>query len=74
MFYVAYYSIAQKNLTIDLPEAFVGRQVEILAFIIDKTSSTSNSASKTFTSLKLDTRNFKFNREAANRGINIENT
>ncbi len=59
-------TITQKNLTIDLPEAFVGRQVEILAFIIDKTSSTSNSARKTFTSLKLDTRNFKFNREEAN--------
>ncbi len=59
-------TITQKNLTIDLPEAFVGRQVEILAFIIDKTSSTSNSASKSFTSLKLDTRNFKFNREEAN--------
>lgn len=60
-------TITQKNLTIDLPEAFVGRQVEILAFIIDKTSSPSNSARKTFTSLKLDTRNFKFNREEANR-------
>lgn len=59
-------TITQKNLTIDLPENFVGKQVEILAFVIDKASTDSNPSRKTFFPLQLDTLNYKFNREEAN--------
>lgn len=60
---------ADKNvLTLPLPEDYVGKQVEVIAFTLDEGAEKPNLKKKhvTFDAVKLDTREFKFNREEAN--------
>lgn len=56
------------NLTISLPEDFLGKQIEVIAFVIDETKAKAigDIKSKTFSAIQLDTKSFKFNREEAN--------
>jgi hypothetical protein len=55
-------------LTLPLPDNYVGKQVEVIAFVIDDTIADVAKAKKevTFDAIKLDTRGFKFNRDEAN--------
>jgi len=60
---------ADKNvLTLPLPEDYVGKQVEVIAFTLDEGAQKQQLKKKhvTFDAVKLDTRGFKFNREEAN--------
>ena len=58
----------KNNLTLSLPDNFLGKEVEIIVFIIDETKAQAASLknSKTFSAIKLDTSGFKFNRDEAN--------
>jgi hypothetical protein len=57
-----------QNILIRVPEDFVGKQVEVIAFKLDENSNLVKSVKKqpSFTTLKLDTVGYKFNRDEAN--------
>ena len=60
---------AKKNyLTIPLPNEYVGKQLEVIAFMLEDEPETSKKQKHqvTFDSVSIDTRGFKFNREEAN--------
>ena len=60
---------AEKNtIILPLPDNYVGRQLEIIAFAIDEPVKQTKraSAKDVFKALKFDTRGFKFNRDEAN--------
>ncbi len=60
---------ADKNtLTLPLPDNYIGKQIEVIAFMIDEGKETAQSKKKevSFNAVKLDTRGFKFNRDEAN--------
>ena len=58
----------QNNLTLTLPDDFLGKRIEVIAFVIEeaKAKTTKFKKSKTFAAVRLDTRGFKFNRDEAN--------
>ena len=58
----------KNNLTLSLPDNFLGKQVEIIVFIIDEAKSqvAGFKKAKTFSAVQLDTRGFKFDRDDAN--------
>jgi hypothetical protein len=58
----------KNTLILLLPDDYVGRQIEIIAFAIDEPLKQSKKAAAkdVFKALKLDTRGFKFNRDEAN--------
>jgi len=56
-------------LSLNIPDQYIGRMLEIIAFAIDEPSSdvvNSIKAKKKFTSFELNTKDFKFDREDAN--------
>jgi len=56
-------------LTLPLPPNYVGRQIEVIAFILDSDQTKKNNKGKhikTFGAFSLDTSHFKFDREEAN--------
>lgn len=60
---------AKKNyLTIQLPDEYIGKQLEVIAFTLE--DETENPVDEkrhiTFNAVSLDTRGFKFNRDEAN--------
>jgi hypothetical protein len=60
---------AKKNyLTIQLPNEYVGKQLEVIAFMLDEEKEENKSEIKnvSFDAVSLDTRGFKFNRDEAN--------
>lgn len=60
---------ATKNtIRLTLPNNFVGKQVEVIAFTIDEPIKHSKkpAAKEVFKALKLDTRGYKFDRDEAN--------
>jgi hypothetical protein len=60
---------ADKNtLILSLPDNYIGRQLEIIAFAIDEpVKQTKRALAKdVFKALKFDTRGYKFNRDEAN--------
>ena len=60
---------ANKNtLTLPLPDNYIGKQIEVIAFMIDEGKETTQNKKKevSFNAVKLDTRGFKFNRDEAN--------
>ena len=61
----------ENNYTLRLPDEMIGKEVEIIAFEIDKTpkkvvSDKMERLSKSLNRLKIDLSNFKFNRDEAN--------
>jgi len=61
-------TVDNNNLTLVLPDDYLGKQIEVIAFVIDeaKEKVENSGRSKTFNAIRLDTRGFKFNREEAN--------
>lgn len=60
---------AYKNtLILPLPDSYIGKQVEVIAFVIDEGNETIQNMKKevSFDAVNLDTRGFKFNRDKAN--------
>jgi hypothetical protein len=60
---------ADKNtIILPLPDNYIGRQLEIIAFAIDEPEKLTKraSAKEVFKALKFDTRGYKFNRDEAN--------
>lgn len=60
---------ADKNIvTLPLPDNFIGKQVEVIAFTVDEGKQAIENKKKevSFNAVKLDTRGFKFNRDEAN--------
>jgi len=52
-----------------VPENYVGRQLEIIAFVVDDVNDDiiyATKEKKTFSAIKLKTKGFKFNRDEAN--------
>ncbi len=60
----------EKTITLTLPENYIGKKVEIIAFAVDEVAleieEIGESNHKTFNALELDTIGFKFNRDEAN--------
>jgi hypothetical protein len=61
----------ENNYTLRLPDEMIGKQVEVIAFEIEKTpqkiaSDKMERLSKSLDKLKIDLSNFKFNRDEAN--------
>ena len=57
------------HLSFTIPENYIGKEVEVIAFRTDEgvAGNASTERNVTFNALSLDTRNFKFNRDEANR-------
>lgn len=56
-------------LTLMIPDKYVGKQLEVIAFDIEEASNDiipSSKSKKTFSAIKLKTKGFKFNREEIN--------
>ena len=58
----------KNTLILPLPDNYIGRQLEVIAFAIDEPVKQAKRAfaKDVFKALKLDTRGFKFNRDEAN--------
>ena len=61
----------ENNYTLRLPDEMIGKQVEVIAFEIEKmpkkeVSDKMERLNKSLDSLKIDLSNFKFNRDEAN--------
>ena len=58
----------RNSLLLQLPDNYIGRQIEVIAFILDEENETLRSKKKevSFDAVNLDTKGFKFNREEAN--------
>ncbi len=57
------------TLTLALPDSFVGKQIEVIAFTLDDTAQPGESQQPkqvSFTVLNVPDKSFKFNREEAN--------
>ena len=61
-------TIDKNNFPLFLPDDFLGKQIEVIAFVIEetKTKITKLKKNKTFSAIQLDTRGYKFNRDDAN--------
>ncbi len=59
---------ADQNVLIRVPEDFIGKQIEVIAFMLDENSNLGTPIKKqpSFIALKLNTIGYKFNREEAN--------
>jgi len=60
---------AKKNyLTIQLPNEYVGKQLEVIAFMLEEETEKNHSKKKevSFEAVSVDTRGYKFNRDEAN--------
>ncbi len=61
---------AENNiLTLLIPDKYVGKQLEVIAFTVEEASDDvifSSKSKKTFSAIKLKTKGFKFNREESN--------
>ena len=60
---------ANKNtFTLSLPDNYVGKEVEVIVFLLDEGKEMAHNTKKevTFNAVKLDTRGYKFNRDEAN--------
>ena len=56
-------------LSFSIPEKYIGKKMEIIAFALDEPSEDviySTKINKSFSAIKLNTKGFKFNREEAN--------
>ena len=56
-------------ITLPIPDKYIGKQLEIIAFAVDEPSEDiilSAKSKKTFSAIRLKTKGFKFNREEAN--------
>ncbi len=58
----------QQTISFDIPQSYIGKEIEIIAFAKDEAVSKELSAKKkvSFTALTLDTRGYQFNRDEAN--------
>ena len=56
-----------QNILIRVPEDYIGKQVEVIAFMLEEKNNTNNvKKNASFNALKLNTLGYKFNREEAN--------
>jgi hypothetical protein len=51
---------------ISLPDEYIGKTVEVIAFAVDESNIKANRRTPVFGALKIDTSNFHFNRDEAN--------
>jgi len=58
----------QQQVIIKLPESFIGKEVEVIAFTTDEGFAVKEASEKkrTFTILNIDNKDFKFDRDEAN--------
>ncbi len=58
----------KNSVVLPLPDNYIGKQIEIIAFTLDEPVKQTQraSAKKVFTSLNFDTSGYKFNRDEAN--------
>ena len=61
-------TVDNNNLTLSLPDEFVGKQIEIIAFVVEEAKEHIKllKKKKNFSSIQLDTKGYKFNRNEAN--------
>jgi hypothetical protein len=56
-------------LSFNIPDKYIGKKVEVIAFTVDEPAEDvihTIKSSKSFSAIKLNTREFKFNRDEAN--------
>ncbi len=59
----------KNSLTFNIPDKYIGKKMEIIAFVIDELSDDliyNSKSDKSFSAIKLNTKGFKFNRDEAN--------
>lgn len=61
-------TVNRNDLTLNLPNDFLGKEIEVIAFVIGElsTKTTKFKSMKTFSAIQLDTLGFKFSRDEAN--------
>jgi hypothetical protein len=60
--------VASQDLSLHLPASYVGKQVEVIAFAIDEpVVSSTTRTNKSFTSIKVQAQDFKFDRDELNQ-------
>jgi hypothetical protein len=59
--------IPDKNkISVIVPDDYIGKPIEVIAFALDESSVKAEIIMPTFDALKIDTLNFRFNRDEAN--------
>ena len=59
--------VPDKNMiSVLVPDDYIGKTIEVIAFAIDESHTKSEGSTPTFDTLKIDTLNFRFNRDEAN--------
>ncbi|HVS94486.1 MAG TPA: hypothetical protein VHE59_20750 [Mucilaginibacter sp.] len=59
--------VPDKNVvSVSVPDEYIGKPVEVIAFALDESTNVSDKTSPTFNALKIDTLNYRFNRDEAN--------
>ncbi|MEO6852168.1 MAG: hypothetical protein ABI203_03335 [Mucilaginibacter sp.] len=59
--------IPDKNkISVSVPDDYIGKAIEVIAFALDESSMNVKTPTPTFNALKIDTVNFRFNRDEAN--------
>ena len=56
----------EKTISINIPEDYIGKQIEVIAFEKDEGIAEKAVKKVSFTALSIDTQGFVFNREEAN--------
>ena len=54
------------KIQLTIPDHFIGKRIEVLAFEMEEKEEENTSKKKTFDAIKLDISGYKFNREEAN--------
>jgi hypothetical protein len=55
-----------KQITFELPEEYIGQEIEVLIFPISEAVEPLKKERQTFSAVEIETKNLKFNREEAN--------
>ncbi|MBS1524236.1 MAG: hypothetical protein JST19_01225 [Bacteroidetes bacterium] len=59
--------VPDKNIvSVSVPDEYIGKTVEVIAFALDESTKATDKSNCTFNALKIDTLNYRFNRDEAN--------
>lgn len=59
----------KNTLSFSIPDKYIGKKIEVIAFAVDEASQDiiyPNKSKKSFSAIKLNTKDYKFNRDEAN--------
>jgi hypothetical protein len=61
---------AKNFLSFNIPDKYIGKKLEVIAFVVDEAAEDviyTTKSHKSFSAIKLNTKDYKFNRDEANK-------